>query len=150
MKSLMVLFLALSSVSIAHSQLNPVKWSYEAIQVSEGVYDLTFTAHIQDGWYVYSQYLASDEGPIPTSFHFEDNDLVSLKGKNQEAGDRHEGYDDLFMMDIVKFSGEPTFTQRVVVSGDTILKGYLEFMTCDNERCLPPSDIPFQFNLRKQ
>ena len=149
MKSFLVLALALAAASSIHAQLNPVKWSYEAVKVADGVYDLTFTAHIQDGWYVYSQYLESDEGPIPTSFHFDDNEMVVLEGKTEEAGHRHEGYDELFMMDIVKFSGEPTFTQRVQLKGSTTLKGYLEFMTCDNERCLPPSEVPFQFTLEK-
>ncbi len=149
MKSITVLAVALASTSFAYAQLNVVKWSYEAVKVSEGVYDLNFTAHIQDGWYVYSQYLESDEGPIPTSFHFDENEMVILEGKTEESGHRHEGYDELFMMDIVKFSGEPTFTQRVRVSGNTTLTGFLEFMTCDNERCLPPSQVPFQFKFEK-
>lgn len=149
MKAFMVFVLALASTSFVQAQLNPVKWSYEAVKVADGVYDLTFTAHIQDGWYVYSQYLESDEGPIPTSFHFDENEIVVLEGKTDEAGHRHEGYDELFMMDIVKFSGEPKFTQRVTVKSSTTLKGYLEFMTCDDERCLPPSEVPFQFTLEK-
>lgn len=149
MKTFLVFALALASTSFVQAQLNPVKWSYEAVKVADGVYDLTFTAHIQDGWYVYSQYLESDEGPVPTSFHFEENDKVTFEGKTEESGHRHEGYDDLFMMNIVKFSGEPKFTQRVKLKGSTTLRGFLEFMTCDNERCLPPSEVPFQFSLEK-
>ncbi len=148
MKKAILLSMAFLVAGAALGQLNPVKWSYEATQVSAGEYDLVFTAHIQNGWYVYSQFLASDEGPIPTSFSFEENAKVELVGKATEKGDRHEGYDELFMMNIVKFSGEPKFTQRVKVSGETKLAGYLEFMTCDNQRCLPPTDVEFDFTLK--
>ena len=44
--------------------------------------------------------------------------------------------------------GQPSFTQRVKISAPTTLKGSVEFMTCDHERCLPPSDVPFRFDLK--
>lgn len=145
-------FLTLALVSTisfsALAQLNPVKWTFEAVKVSDGVYDLVFKAHIQSGWYVYSNKLDPDDGPIPTTIHFDENDAVQLEGEVREEGDKHEGFDELFMMDILKFSGTPTFTQRVKVSKPTSVAGYLEFMTCDNERCLPPKEVPFQFNLQ--
>ena len=144
----MTLALACMATLSSLAQLNPVKWSFEAIPVSKGVYDLVFTAHIQTGWYVYSQHLGSDDGPIPTTFHFDDNGAVERIGEVSEEGTRHEGYDELFMMDIVKYSGSPKFTQRVKVKGPTTVTGYLEFMTCDNERCLPPREVPFQFSLQ--
>ena len=49
MKSFLALVLALACTSFVHAQLNPVKWSYKAVKVADGVYDLSFTAHIQDG-----------------------------------------------------------------------------------------------------
>lgn len=130
------------------AQLNPVKWYYKAEKLAEGEYDLVFTAHIQPGWYVYSRFLSSDEGPIPTSFYFDENEAVSLVGQVEENGHRHEGYDDLFAMQIVKYSDKPTFTQRVLMKSPTQLTGYLEFMTCDEERCLPPAEVPFSFILK--
>jgi thiol:disulfide interchange protein DsbD len=50
-------------------------------------------------------------------------------------------------MNIVKFSGEPTFTQRVTARAGTVLSGYLEFMTCDEEKCLPPVSVDFSIGL---
>jgi len=148
MKKILLLSVAFFAAGVAFGQLNPVKWSFQSTQVSPGEYDLVFTAHIQNGWYIYSQFLDSDEGPIPTSFNFEKKTKVELIGKAKEKGDKHEGYDELFMMNIVKFSGEPTFTQRVKVTGETRLTGYLEFMTCDNQRCLPPAEVEFAFSLK--
>ncbi|MEY3052553.1 MAG: hypothetical protein RLY31_2338 [Bacteroidota bacterium] len=129
------------------AQENPVSWSFRADKVTEGVYDVVFKATIRPGWYVYSQYLESDDGPIRTSFHFEDHPGVRLEGKNQEVGKKYEGFDELFGMNIVKFSGEPTFTQRVTARAGTVLSGYLEFMTCDEEKCLPPVSVDFSIGL---
>lgn len=148
MKKIAFLAGAILIAFAATAQQNPVKWSYEAKKVSDNVYDLVFTANISDGWYVYSQYLESDDGPIRTSFTYDENAAVKMDGKNLEDGHKHEGYDDLFGMTIIKFSGKPTFTQRVKITKPTTFSGHLEFMTCDNERCLPPSEVPFQFDLK--
>ncbi len=147
MKKLLFFTFALLAASTVFGQLKPVKWSYEAKKVTDDEYDLVFTAHIESGWYVYSQYLESNDGPIPTSFNFEGNSNVELVGKTKEEGHKYEGYDELFAMNIVKFNGEPTFTQRVKVKSPTTLTGYLEFMTCDNEKCLPPAEVDFRFGL---
>lgn len=147
MKKLFFFAAILLASGTAFSQMNPVKWTFEAQKVAEGEYDLVFTAHIEKGWYVYSQYLESDDGPIRTSFNFEKNANVNFVGENKEQGHRHEGYDELFDMNVIKFSGEPTFTQRVKASSPTTLTGYLEFMTCDNEKCLPPVAVDFRFGL---
>ncbi len=148
MKKIAFFALMLIAASTVFAQQSPVKWSYEAKKVAEGQYDLVFTAHISDGWYVYSQYLESDDGPIRTSFTYEENAAVKMEGKNKEDGHKYEGYDDLFGMNIIKFNGNTTFTQRVKITAPAKLKGSVEFMTCDNERCLPPAEVPFWFDLK--
>lgn len=146
-KVLIFAFVLLIGGAVSAQTLNPVKWTYEAKKVADGEYDLVFQPHITDGWYIYSQFLVGDDGPIPTSFTFNDNGAVKRVGKTEEAGSRHEVYDEIFAMNLVKFSGKPTFTQRVKVTGETTLTGYLEFMTCDKTRCLPPMEVEFTFFL---
>jgi hypothetical protein len=148
MKKIAFFALFLIAAFAATAQEHPVKWSYEAKKVADGAYDLVFTANIQDGWYVYSQYLESDEGPVRTTFTFDKNAAATLDGKNVENGHKYEGYDDLFGMNIVKFNGKPTFTQRVKITAPTQLAGNVEFITCDNEKCLPPVQVPFRFDLK--
>ena len=127
---------------------NPVKWSTDYAQVSENEFDLVFTANIENGWYVYSQYLESDDGPVRTTFEFDKGDHFSLKGKNVENGDKKEGFDDLFGMNVIKFSKKVTFTQRIVANDlSKPISGYLEFMTCDDTKCLPPNSEDFEFKL---
>lgn len=152
MKEMMTRWLLMGLVLLAAAQVsaqifNPVKWTMAHEKVSDTEYDLIFTANIQQGWVVYSQEIG-DDGPVPTSFNFDAGSHFERVGKTKEAGNRKEAYDKVFEMNLIKFSGKGTFTQRVKVSDRSKpIKGYLEFMTCDDERCLPPTEVDFSFDL---
>lgn len=147
-KTLLLLSLLVLGYSLSAQILTPVKWSTSYKQVSESEFDLVFTATIDDGWVIYSQYLDGDDGPVPTHFYFNEGSHYQLVGKNQESGNRKEAYDKVFEMNLVKFSKKAVFTQRVKVKDlSKPISGYLEFMTCDDERCLPPTEEDFSFQL---
>lgn len=138
----------LTHFTLSAQFLSPVKWSTSFEKVSENEYNLIFTADIDAGWYVYSQYLESQDGPIPTTFTYEEGSHFQLIDKNVESGHKKEGFDEIFQMNVTKFQDKVTFTQKVLVNDpNTPIKGYLEFMTCDNERCLPPTEEEFSFML---
>lgn len=143
MRFIPILFLFFFSSSIGAQ--SPVQWSYEAIKVTETEYNLVFTAQVDKGWFIYSQYLESDEGPIPTSFDFEENPNLELVGEIQEDGHKKEGFDEIFGMNLIKFDGKVQFTQRIKLKDKVSeIVGSLEFMTCDDERCLPPTTVDFE------
>ncbi|HHM21051.1 MAG TPA: cytochrome C biogenesis protein [Bacteroidetes bacterium] len=148
MKKVLLFSLAFFAAHIVAAQLNPVKWSYEAKKVAPNEYDLVFTAHISDNWYLYSQYLDSDEGPIPTSFSWPEDAGIELAGKTAEEGQKHEGFDRIFEMNVVKYSHLASFTQRVKTSGPARFSVDIEYMTCDETRCLPPTTVKAKFNLK--
>ena len=128
--------------------LDPVTWSFSSEKVDEKTYALHFSASMEPGWYVYSQHI-DEGGPIPTTFHFESADHYTLQGETTESGPaRKEGFDEIFQMDVIKYGQEVQFTQVVVVGDPSLpIQGYLEFMTCDDTRCLPPTEEDFTFNL---
>lgn len=128
--------------------LTPVSWDSKAEKISDTEYNLVFTATLDEGWYLYSQFLG-DDGPVPTAFDFEKNSNVQLVGKATETGaSKKEGYDELFDMNLVKFGGTATFTQKVKISnGVDKISGALTYMTCDEMRCLPPDEVPFEIVL---
>ena len=135
-------------LSDAAAQLNPVSWSYKAEKINDTEYNLILTASVDPGWFIYSQYLESDDGPIRTSFQFNTNDNIELIEKTTEEGNRKEGYDNLFDMNVIKFSGTTQFTQRIKLAGEVKeISGNLEFMTCDDDKCLPPQVIDFTISL---
>ncbi len=147
MKKFIWLFLLIFIASPAWSQiLEPVKWSFDSKDIGNKQYELTFTAKIDNGWYVYSQNI-DEGGPVPTSFTIEEG--ASLKGDIKEIGQLKQSYDKLFEMEIRKYPKKVDFVATVEAAQlPTQVKGYLTFMTCNDERCLPPEDVDFSFDLK--
>ena len=129
--------------------LNPVQWTFEKGDKVGDRYELKFKATIEDGWHLYSHFI-TDEGPIPTSILFEENENVDVKEKFKENGNKITKHDEAFDMELSWYEHEVTFVQKAKllkgVAG-AILKGEVEFMVCNDEMCLPPDYIPFSFNL---
>ncbi len=124
--------------------LEPVKWSFGSKKLADGEYELIYAAKVDKGWYVYSQYLESDEGPVATSIEYENAKVFTSVGKSVETGDKRSGYDAMFDMDVTKFKGDFTITQKIKTKNpDQAISGYLTFMTCDDSKCLPPEDVDF-------
>lgn len=145
-----LLFLLVFSIGASAQVLNPVKWSTSFKQISDTEFDLVFTAKMDPGWTIYSQDTSPD-GPVPTSFNFENGDHYQRVGKVKEEGHRKEGPDPLFdNVTVIKYVKSPViFTQRVKVKDlSKPITGYVEFMTCDNERCLPPTEEEFSIQLK--
>ncbi len=144
------LFLLLATVSLASVQsqiLDPVKWSTSIKKISETEYDLISKATIEDKWHLYSQ-VVPDNGPLPTNLTFEENSAYKLVGKAKESKG-HTVHDPVFDMVITFFENSATFTQRIKLTGEkgTTVKGEVEFMVCDDTRCLPPSYVDLIFNI---
>lgn len=149
MKWIKTIFLSLIIVTTSSSQiLNPVKWTWKAEPLKNDEYNIVFTATIEKGWHTYSQFVG-EGGPVPTSFLFEKNDAVELIGKTSEKGDKVvEGIDPFFGINVKKFDERAVFTQKVKVKNNTVLKGSLEYMVCDESRCLPPDTKEFELELK--
>ncbi len=142
------LFLFLGCLTIAlNGQNDPVEWSFTAEKGKKGEFQFVGTAKLQPGWYIYSQFIG-DDGPVPTSFAFDENSNYTLAGKAAEIGDRKEGYDELFDMQIVKFGNQVAFSQPLkLLAKSATIKGSVEYMTCDDQKCLPPKSIDFNLSI---
>ncbi|MEO5907242.1 MAG: protein-disulfide reductase DsbD domain-containing protein, partial [Saprospiraceae bacterium] len=129
---------------------NPVKWTFELQPDGKDQYTVVAKAAIQDGWWVYSQHLKGEDGPIPTSIHFDEGAHFKLFGKNKESDNAKKIFDKVFEMEVIKFQKYFTIEQKVkVIDSSKPIKGYLEFMTCDDERCLPPTEADFELFIPK-
>src|SRR5436853_324203 len=83
-------------------ELHPAKWQFSKEKLSADEYVLHFDVTLDKGWNIYSQFI-TDEGPIPTSFHFEKNKKVELVGKAEETGEHvKEGVDAIFQIYLKK------------------------------------------------
>lgn len=150
MSSKSILFLLLQFVVIASfgQVLKPVKWEITKEKKSGNEYILQFKANILKGWTVYSQF-TSDDGPVPTSINYEKIEGFEIVGKATETGHKKEGPDPLFdNVNVIKYYADKPFIirQKIKVKDSSkTLTGYLTFMACDNEKCLAPTDIDFEF-----
>ena len=141
------LFIIFSSALLAQEEA-PVQWSFSLEELNENEYNLIFKADIDKNWTVYSQFI-DEGGPVPTTIWYENEGIIEKIGEAAESGHRKEGMDPVFEMEVVKFlDDEPfTITQQIKVKDSSQkLKGYLTYMTCDDERCLPPTDVEFTFD----
>jgi thiol:disulfide interchange protein len=146
--ALFLLIAISANLATAQKLYNPVEWKKYTKHVSGNEYDLYFVAQIDDGWYVYSQFL-EEGGPVPTLFEFEETAGVQRVGKVKESGKKKSGYDKVFEMNLTKFAKKAIFKQRIKVTDASkayTIKGGYEFMTCNDERCLNPKY--FEFTLK--
>ncbi len=128
--------------------LDPVKWTVTKEKISDDEWQLIFSATIDKGWNVYGLEV-EDGGPVPTSIWYEDESNVEFIDSATEKGKRKEGMDPVFKMNVVKFLADEAYviTQRVkVLDPSKPLHGFLTYMTCDDEKCLPPTDVEFNFD----
>lgn len=134
------------SVIAQQLKLDPVKWEFSVNQVNEKEYELIFDASMDEGWYLYSQDMEED-GPVPTTFNFDENINIQLVDSIAETGELKEGYDELFEMNIKKYADKVSFTALISVLDTTnkVVTGHVRYMTCEEQRCLPPKELPFEF-----
>ncbi|MFN6176579.1 MAG: protein-disulfide reductase DsbD family protein [Flavobacteriales bacterium] len=127
----------------------PVKWTITTADAGNGQWDVVFHAVIEEGWSVYSQENYGDMGPWPTSIRVDSVAGVTVLGQASETGKKViDGHDPVFDMTVKKFKGGATFTQRIsVVDPATPITGFFEYMTCDDEMCLPPATVYFILGL---
>ncbi len=149
MKKLLFVF-ALICSSLGYSQIHePVKWSTSVEKVSDTQYKLISKASIEPGWHLYSQNVPED-GPIATEFTYDvaSGDFKILGTTIEEEG--HTIDDPVFNMRIKFFEDTAIFEQSIEVLGDkTIINGFVEFMVCDDTKCLPPTEVDLVFDLSK-
>lgn len=127
--------------------LDPVKWSFSSEKLSDKESNLVITAKIDKGWHLYSQFI-EEGGPIPTSFKFQPSADYKLVGKVTESPKAINAFDKNFNMQIAWHQDQVVFKQRVSLNvPKTRVKGVLEFMVCDDHRCLPPTEVEFEIDL---
>ncbi|MBK6477044.1 MAG: sugar transporter [Saprospiraceae bacterium] len=145
----MPLYLIVCSLFFIHGK-SPVTWNTSAQKISTDEYELVFTATIEDGWNIYSQYLASDDGPVRTTIAYDAPDLFQMIGKNAETGDIKKTMDDMFGMEVIKIKHKGVFTQKIKIKDiSKPITGNIEYMCCNDAQCLPPRQVPFSIDLSK-
>jgi DsbC/DsbD-like thiol-disulfide interchange protein len=148
-KILLVLITSCVSLAAMAQIEAPVKWSYAAKRVSSNEAIVFLKATINDGWHIYGMDV-KDGGPIKTSFTFPPSKAYSLVGKTSQPVPVTK-YEKAFSMNVTYFEKSVVFQQKIHLKtpGAQVIKGQLEYMTCNDKKCLPPEDVDFSVPIAK-
>ena len=146
MRKILSICLLLIAV-VAQAQIQePVKFKSELKTLAAGEAEIVFTATIDKGWHVYSTDLG-DGGPISATFNVEKISGATVVGKLQPKGKEIASYDKLFEMNVRYFESTAQFIQKLkLTGGDYKIEGFLEFGASNDENCLPPTQVEFNFS----
>ncbi len=126
---------------VAFAQVeNPVSWSAKVENVGENLYEIVLTGKIEgEEWHIYDLGPYTD-GPIATSVVVA-GEGVKAVGAAYLKTDVHKAYDELFGMEIGTCATGVQIGQKVEVSGGApVAKVTVEWQTCSEGSCLPPTD----------
>lgn len=148
-KNILLPILLFLTISVNAQVFNPVKWSTEVKKVSENEFLLKTTAKIEKGWHLYGTKI-DEGGPVPTTFYFDENkELYSLEGDIIEEKGK-VFFDKVFNMELKYFSEKTTFIQKVkTYKKAKEITAVVEFMVCDDTKCLPPKEEDLKFIIDK-
>ena len=147
MKKLLFPFvLLLFAVAVQAQIQDPVKFNSELKILAADEAEVVFTAAIDKGWHVYSTDLG-DGGPISATFNVEKIFGAEVVGKLKPVGKEISTFDKLFEMKVRYFENMAQFVQKLKLTGGAYqIEGYLEYGACNDENCLPPTQVPFKFS----
>ncbi len=149
MKHLFTLLSVLMITTLASAQsAKQVKWSFTSKKIAEKTYEIHMTASLNGNWHLYAQNVGVD-GPVPTTFTYTKNPLLSVDGKPKEIGKVIKKKEEVWGGVVNYYEKSVNFIQVVKVKGNikTNMAGKVEFMVCDDQQCLPPSQVEFTVNL---
>lgn len=125
---------------------DPVQFKTEWKKISDTEAQIVFTGVIDAGWHVYSTDLP-EGGPISATFNTDKMEGVELDGKLMPEGKEIEAFDKVFEMKLRYFEEKATFVQKLkITAANYFIEGYLEYGSCNDENCLPPTEVPFTFS----
>ncbi|HEY4063509.1 MAG TPA: protein-disulfide reductase DsbD domain-containing protein [Puia sp.] len=125
-----------------------VNWAYTAKKIADKTYEIHMTATIGGDYHLYAQDAGGD-GPIPTTFTFTKNPLLTPDGKVKEVGKLVKKYETAWSHDVHYYEKTVDFVQVVKLKSNvkTNLAGKVEFMVCNDHECLPPADVDIKVNV---
>ncbi|MFV0590658.1 MAG: protein-disulfide reductase DsbD domain-containing protein [Draconibacterium sp.] len=147
-----VLFTAVIAFLVIFAQAQmvvPVKWKVELKPLKGGnQYEIVATAKIDHGFKLYGLEMA-DGGPVKTSFNFETMENCKKFGKPVEVTPSKKAMDKVFDMEVSYFKEMATISHKIwVTEKPAKVKGYIQWMSCNDDMCTPPTDEEFEFVIK--
>lgn len=143
-KHILVFVLFLFATTSFGQIYEPVKWNFELKNTSTKTADIIIQASIDEGWHLYGLHLPKD-GPQPTSIIFESIENATKAGGLETPSKLQKQFDANFNMELNWYTDNASFIQKIkfTEASKVKVKGYVEFMVCNDKSCLPPTKKPF-------
>ena len=146
--SLLTLYIYIGAVALAQFQ-NPVTFSVTQKKVGDDTLEVVFQGTVDAGWHVYGTDIA-DGGPTRAELTLETQKGLKPDGKLRVTGKLHKAMDEMFGMEVSYMEGTASFVQRFVITEPTYeVSGFLTYGACNDENCIPPTDVEFSFKGKK-
>jgi DsbC/DsbD-like thiol-disulfide interchange protein len=149
MKKIYLIALTLiTGAAVMAQSSKQVQWTFSSKKIADKTFELHMKASIGNGFHMYAQN-PGVEGPQPTHFEFVRNPLTSLDGKVKESGKLVKKFETAWSANVNYFEQTVEFVQVLKLKGNvkTNVSGTVEFMVCDDSKCLPPSTVEFKVNI---
>jgi thiol:disulfide interchange protein len=150
MRKILFVFAAILALGYYSSaqMFDPVHWDQEVKSLGNNEYELIFKAKLDQGWAIYSQ-TSDPNAAQPTEVTFKKGNHYSLIGKVEERGKKKEGPEPLFdNLVVAKYMDHVDFVQKVKVTDPSkTIDGEVYYMSCNSERCIPPSPKAMSFKI---
>jgi DsbC/DsbD-like thiol-disulfide interchange protein len=149
MKKLILCSIVLFYSLTVYGQIEkPVKWSYAAKKINSTEAILYLKATIDEGWHIYSQKKTDNGGPTSTSFSFTPSSGYTLVNNTIEPKPVTR-FEPTFNTNVSFFERSVVFQQKIKLkTTKTTVKGIVNFMVCNDEKCLPPDELNFSIPIK--
>ena len=147
-KFLLVIALITAGFNSVNAQIiDPVDWKFSAKVINKEEAILYFTANVDQPWHIYTQ--DPNGGINPTTFTFEKSDAYERIGKVEEPENFIRKNDKILEIDYNLYDHEVIFKQKIKIKNTERFEviGSINFFSCDDEKCLPPKDEEFKFEI---
>jgi thiol:disulfide interchange protein DsbD len=126
---------------------NPVKWTFSSKKGNNPhEYVLVATAKIQDGFHVFAPEPGGDGLLIPTEVAI--TNKTAFKKIGHLTPTRRPVTKNMEGIGMVNYyEGEIEFNLTVETDKPGSLSGTMSFQCCNDQMCLPPTDVPFKVKL---
>ncbi len=132
--------------ALAHAQ--DVQWNYKVNDLGNNTFEIVFNASVEKTWHMYDLGPYDAMGPNPTVINFESTEGARLEGEAYEVTEPIVVYDEVFGMEIGYYENAATLAQKVVLTAPSAsLKGYVEWMVCNDVGCTPMQYWDFEIAL---
>ncbi|MFK7948472.1 MAG: protein-disulfide reductase DsbD domain-containing protein [Saprospiraceae bacterium] len=136
--------------------LEPVKWKFSTEKINGSTY-LVMKANIQEGWKMYGSFPTlstnyeecnGDLGPACLEVEVEEGKSL-LIGDVKSTKSPKKSYDKVFQGEITYYTNKIELRQKIKNVPNQKIAGYVYFMSCNDEKCMPPKYAEFDLTIAK-